>query len=122
MASGSASGAEAIANAILGCDLLASSEMALMAMPVEGGFLMGFDNYEVYDFAEGAMFAPMIGSIPFIGYVFVLEDGADAAAFAQSLMDNANLRWNICVTAEEMVADTYGNTVFFLMCPASLAG
>ncbi|MBQ9979465.1 MAG: hypothetical protein IJP23_00165 [Oscillospiraceae bacterium] len=122
MTSGSAAGAEAVANAVLGCELLANSEIALMAMPIEGGFLSGFDNVEITGFSEGAMFAPMIGSIPFVGYVFVLDDGADVASFAQTLEDNANLRWNICVTADEMVVETYGNTVFFLMCPASLQG
>lgn len=89
-------------------------------MPVEAGFLTGFDNVEITGFKEGVMFAPMIGTIPFVGYVFVLEDGADVEAFKTTLSDNANLRWNICTEAEEKVVENVGNTVFFLMCPKSL--
>lgn len=88
-----------------------------VTMPVEPGFLKGFDNAQITQFSEGVMFTPMMGTIPFVGYVFILENGADVDGFVQSLEDNANLRWNICTEAEEMVADTSGNTVFFLMCP-----
>ena len=88
-----------------------------VTMPVEPGFLTGFDNAEITGFSEGVMFAPMMGTIPFVGYVFTLEDGADVDGFVQTLEDNANLRWNICTEAEEMVAEADGNHVFFLMCP-----
>ena len=84
------------------------------AMPVEEGYLAGFDE-EIKGFKEGAMFGPVIGSIPFVGYVFILEDGADASAFISTLKKNANLRWNICVEAEEMVSGSVGNKVFFVM-------
>lgn len=88
-------------------------------MPVEEGLLSGFDNTEIKGFKEGVMFAPMIGSIPFVGYIFVLEEGADVESFKTTLDDSANLRWNICVTADEKIVDNKDNTVFFLMCPAS---
>lgn len=87
------------------------------AMPVEEGFLNGF-NEEVKGFSEGAMFAPMIGTIPFVGYVFKLPAGADVNAFINGLKANGNLRWNICTSAEEMVTGNVGQTVFFVMCPA----
>ena len=87
-------------------------------MPVEEGYLNGF-NEEIKGFKEGVMFGPAIGTIPFVGYVFVLEDGADVESFKTTLKDNANLRWNICTMAEEMVCESEGNTVFFLMCPTS---
>ena len=89
------------------------------AMEVEPGLLQGFDNYEVTGFKSGAVFQPMIGSIAFIGYVFEVEDGVSASDFAAKLKKNANLRWNICVEAEEMVTGTSGNKVFFVMCPKS---
>lgn len=89
-------------------------------MPVEPGLLMGFDNAEITGFSEGVMFAPMIGTIPFLGYVFVLEDGADTAAFVKTLEENANPRWNICTEAEETVTGSVGNKVFFVMCPTSM--
>lgn len=88
-------------------------------MPVEEGFLSGFTN-EITGFEEGVMFAPMIGSIPFVGYVFTLGEGDDAEAFVQNLISNADMRWNICVEAEEMITDHVDNTVFFLMCPTTL--
>ena len=87
------------------------------ALEIEPGFLSGFDNYEVTGFSKGAMFAPMMGTIPFVGYIFELEEGADVEAFKTSLKDNANLRWNICTEAEEMTVENKGNMVFFLMSP-----
>ena len=89
------------------------------AMEIEPGLLAGFDNYEVKGFKSGAVFMPMIGSIAFVGYVFELEAGADAAAFVNELTTNANPRWNICVEAEETVTATEGNMVFFCMSPLS---
>ena len=88
-------------------------------MPVEEGFLSGFTT-EITGFEEATMFAPMIGSIPFVGYVFTLGADADVDAFIDTLEANADLRWNICVEAEEMVVDNIDNTVFFLMCPKAL--
>jgi len=63
---------------------------------------------------------PMMGSIAFVGYVFELEDGADVSAFINNLRSSANMRWNICVEAEEMVTGSVGNKVFFVMCPKTL--
>ena len=87
-------------------------------MEVEPGLLTGFDNAEITGFSNGVMFAPMIGSIPFVGYVFTLEDGVDAAAFMQTLTDSANPRWNVCVEADETVVENADNMVFFVMCPS----
>ena len=108
--------AEGIANA-----LLENPAIKFMggAMPVEEGFLSGFDNTEIKGFKSGATFMPMIGSIPFVGYVFELENAADAPAFIKLLEGCANLRWNICVTADEMVSGSVGNKVFFVMAPTS---
>ena len=90
-----------------------------VTMLVEPGLLMGFDNAEVTGFKEGVMFAPMMGTIPFVGYVFELEDDTDVDSFKQTLEDNANLRWNICTEAEELIVESEGNKVFFLMSPKS---
>jgi hypothetical protein len=86
-------------------------------MEVEPGLLSGFDNYEVTGFEKGIMFGPAMGTIPFVGYIFELADGADVEAFKTGLKDNANLRWNICTEAEELTVDNVGNKVFFLMSP-----
>lgn len=88
-------------------------------MPVEEGLLTGFGETEITGFKEGAMFSPMIGTIPFMGYIFALEDGADVESFKTLLKDNADLRWNICTAAEELIVANEGNTVFFLMSPKS---
>ncbi|MBQ7986182.1 MAG: hypothetical protein IJ304_02825 [Clostridia bacterium] len=113
----SSMGTEELANA-----LIANPAIKFMggAMPVEEGLLSGFDGAEIKGFKSGAVFMPMIGSIPFIGYVFELENAADVSGFISNLKNNANLRWNICVTADEMVTGSVGNKVFFVMCPTSL--
>lgn len=90
------------------------------AMEVEPGLLSGFDNYEVTGFDKGAMFGPMMGSIAFVGYIFELPEGADVDAFVTGLKDNANPRWQICVTADETIVEANGNKVFFLMSPLTL--
>lgn len=90
-----------------------------IATNIAPGFLSGFDNFEVTGFSDGALFGPMIGSIPFIGYVFTLDADTDTDEFVKSLEDNANLRWNICVAADEMISATSGDKVFFVMAPTS---
>lgn len=85
---------------------------------VEEGLLTGFGNAEITGFDTGVMFAPIIGSIPFVGYVFSLDETADADSFVKLLEENANPRWNVCTEAEETVIETSENMVFFLMCPS----
>ncbi len=108
---------EELANKVIAHE---SIQFMPMVMPMEEGFLTGFNN-EISGFEEAYTFAPGIGTIPFVGYIFKLADGADVEAFKTTLESEANLRWNICTAAEEMVCENVGNTVFFLMCPMSLA-
>ncbi len=89
-------------------------------MPVEEGFLNGF-SADITGFKSGAVFMPMIGSIPFVGYIFELEEGADINAFVQMLKDNANMRWLVCVSADEIVCEAVDNTVYFCMAKTSFA-
>lgn len=86
-------------------------------MPVEEGWLAGFDT-EITGFSDGVMFSPMIGTIPFVGYIFTVDEST-SDDFMKTLQDNANLRWNICTEADEMIVDKSGDKVFFLMCPSS---
>ena len=106
--------AESIAN-----QLIANKIIPFMpaVMPVEEGGLNGFGDAEITGFKEGAMFGPMIGSIPFIGYVFELKDETDVNQFISTLKSNADLRWNICTEADEMVVCSVDKKVFFVMCP-----
>lgn len=106
-----------IADAVLTNEKIA---FAGATMEVEPGLLNGFGNAEITGFSEGAMFGPMIGTIPFIGYIFTLEDGTDVETFKNDLKTNGDLRWNICTEADEMVVESAGNKVFFVMCPSSL--
>ena len=107
--------AQEMADAILANPMI---QFGGASMEVEEGLLTGFGNAEIKGFTDGVMFAPMIGSIPFVGYVFTLEEGADVDAFLQTLKDNADPRWNICTEAEETVVENADNMVFFVMCPS----
>lgn len=108
--------AETLANTILANKQI---EFATAVMPVEPGYLPGFDA-DIEGFQSAVSFGPMISTIPFVGYIFELEEGADVDAFVAELEAHANLRWNVCTEAEEMVTAAEGNTVFFLMCPKSM--
>jgi len=90
----------------------------LAAMAVQPGYLNGFTD-EVTGFADGAMVAPWIGSIPFISYVFTLEDGTSAEDFINNLKTLADLRWNVCTEADEMAYAVENGVVCFVMAPAS---
>lgn len=91
------------------------TDIGMGTMAVEEGLLNGFDE-EINGFTKGVMFAPMIGSMPFVAYVFETDD-------PDTLMDNLKnhyqLNWNICTTADEMVVEKAGNYVFFVMAPYS---
>ena len=108
-----------IANALCMAEI---APFMLGAMEVEAGLLPGFDNYEVTGFSSGAVFMPMIGSIPFVGYIFEAEAGTDMINFVNDLTANCNPAWNICVEADEVLVGYFNNMVFFLMCPASIEG
>ena len=111
--------AQAIADKLASSAAVAAISPAAMELELEENYLSGFDNYEVNGFAKVIMVAPMMGTIPFVSYVFELAEGTDAAAFVQGLEDNANLRWNICTMADEMASAAEGNLVFFVMAPAA---
>ena len=57
---------ETLANALITNPII---PFAGGAMAVEPGFLQGFDA-DITGFDKGAVFMPMIGAIPFVGYVF----------------------------------------------------
>lgn len=93
--------------------LSTEADMNCVVMEAKEGFLNGFKE-EIKGFKKAYGFSPMIGSIPFVGYVFEVED---AAAFREKLLSVADPRWNICTEAAETVCVTDGNYVFFTMCP-----
>ena len=85
-----------------------------------GDYLPGFDENEIKGYKSGVAFMPMIGAIPFVGYVFELDGTVGSSEFIARLKKKANMRWLVCAEAEEMVAGSEGNKVFFVMCPKSL--
>ena len=106
--------AEEIANACLTSPVI---KFMGGTAPMEEGYLAGFNN-EITGFTSCTMFAPNIGTIPFVGYVF--EVSGDASAFAEKLKAEANPRWNICTEAEQTICEVSGNKIFFLMCPRAM--
>lgn len=78
-------------------------------------YLAGFTT-EIKGFKKAYGIAPMIGTIPFIAYIFEVENPAD---FKKTLEKNADLRWNICVEADEMKTTVVDNYVFFIMSPSN---
>lgn len=88
-------------------------EVSMTTMEVEPGWLNGFEN-EIKTFNNGVMFAPMIGTIPFVGYIFETDD---TELLMSELEANASLNWNICTTADEMLVKAHDNYVFFVMSP-----
>ena len=103
---------EAIGAALCGNPMF---EMKMDALAVEPGLLNGFGNAEIKGFKEGTMFAPMIGSIPFVGYVFKVDEGTNVSEFINELKENADLRWNICTEADQMLVTAVDQTVLFAM-------
>ena len=86
-----------------------------MSAEMEEGFLMGF-SADITGFDKAVMFAPMIGAIPFVGYIFELSSADDCEAFCAMLLENCDPRWNICTEADETVCGSADNLVFFVMC------
>ena len=105
--------AESIATALSQNETLA---FMAMSQKMEPGYLAGLTE-EVKDFEDCYFVGPAIGSIPFVAYVFDLADDADANAFAANLESLHDLRWNICVAADQMLTAVEGDLVFFIMAP-----
>ena len=95
-------------------------ELSLMAAEIDPAYMPGFADATIEGYESAAMLAPMIGVIPFVSYIFNLAEGTDANAFAENLKAVADPNWNICTTADETLTYVEGNTVFFVMSPASM--
>lgn len=93
--------------------------LELSANSVEAGWLAGLEEFT--SFADGAQFAPMIGSIPFVGYVFMLDADVNADEVVETIKGQANLAWNVCTEADVLLTSTYKdrgrNAVLVVMAP-----
>ena len=81
------------------------------AQNVSAGNLSGF-NSDVTGFMEGVMLKPTIQTIPFVAYVFYLNESEDVETFEKNLYDNVNLKWNEVTEADEIVVTAVGRHVF----------
>ena len=64
---------------------------------------------------EAYLYQPGMMGQAYIGYIFRLADGTDIEAFKTALKEKADLRWNICTSANTIICENYGDTVFFSM-------
>ncbi len=102
-----------VANAIAKNEIL---EIKLdVAKMSKDDYISGFKT-EIKDFKGAVVIRPIISSIPFIAYIFETEN---ASEFAKDLKENADLRWNICTTADDLEVSTIDNYVFIVMAPKS---
>lgn len=90
------------------------TEYDLATMDVEPGYLNGFTE-EIDGFEEATMFSPMIGTIPFVGYVFKTSD---PVSLLEKLESTHDLRWNICTEADIAFSDINDKYLMFVMSPA----
>lgn len=112
----SATDLEELANTLANNEMF--NEVSMTTMVIEPGFLNGFTT-EIKEFNNGVMVAPIVGTIPFVCYVF--ETDATEALVGE-LEANHDLRWNICTEADEMLVKAHGNYVFFVMSPYNFEG
>ena len=90
-------------------------EIAVGVMEAEEGYLDGFDG-EISGFKKAYSIKPMIGSQPFVAYVFETDD---ASTLKDLLKEKANKRWNICTEADDLEISVVDNYVFLVMSPTN---
>lgn len=90
------------------------TELTCMIEKMESGYFPGFDE-EITGFKQAVGIMPMIGTIPFVAYIFEVED---PSSFKEMLSKYANPAWNICTQADLTVIYTKDNYVYFEMSPA----
>ena len=76
-------------------------------------YLTGF-NEKIQGYKKAYVIVPTISTIPFIAYIFESDKPNE---LANTLKEQANLRWNICTEADEMKVSVVDNYVFFVMSP-----
>ena len=110
-------GARAMAEELLKGDYLTFDHATTDVQP---GKLKGFGDAEITGFKEGVMFEAKKDEVPFLAYVFTLEEETDAETFMTNLKAKANPQWNSKVKADEMFTERSEKQVFFVMSPKSL--
>ena len=110
-------GARAMADELLKGDYLTFDHATTEIQP---GKLKGFGDAEITGFKEGVMIEAKKEDVPFLAYIFTLDDDTDAETFMTTLKSKANPQWNSKVKADEMFTERSEKQVFFVMSPKSL--
>jgi hypothetical protein len=111
---------EEIANEIM-LSKLGTAVQFPMVMPVEPGYLSGFNNESEFGgFTSATLIAPGMMGVAFVAYIFDLAPDADVAAFVKKVEESVDPRWNGCTEAEMTVVGAYDNSVFLIMCPTKI--
>lgn len=110
-------GARAMADELLKGDYLTFDHATTDVQP---GKLKGFGDAEITGFKEGVMIEAKKEDVPFLAYIFTLDDDTDAETFMTTLKSKANPQWNSKVQADEMFTERSEKQVFFVMSPKSL--
>lgn len=110
-------GARAMADELLKGDYLTFEHATTDVQP---GKLKGFGDAEITGFKEGVMIEAKKEEVPFLAYIFTLDDDTDAETFMTSLKSKANPQWNTKVKADEMFTERSEKQVFFVMSPKAL--
>lgn len=76
----------------------------------------GTERLELHGFTDGAVLSPMISPNTFLCYVFFVKDASEMSAFEETLKNQADLAWNVCVVANTVITQTDGTAVLFIMC------
>ena len=79
---------------------------------VKEGKLLGFGENSINGFIEGVILKPTIPTIPFVAYVFSLDDTQNAEEFARNLTACVDLKFIEVEEAEEIVVTIAGQYVF----------
>ena len=90
-------------------------KIAVGVMDVEKGLLDGFDG-EITEFLRAYAIKPMIGSQPFVAYIFETNN---TTKLKELLEEKANKRWNICTEADDLEISVVDNYVFLVMSPTN---
>lgn len=90
-------------------------------MPAIADIEINKDNFESFLFippiegAEALASEGMISAVAHSAVLLRLPEGADAAAVAKSIEENANPRKWVCVEAEKTTVSVHGNTILLVM-------
>lgn len=110
-------GARAMADELFKGDYLTFDHATTDVQP---GKLKGFGDAEITGFKEGVMIEAKTEDVPFLAYIFTLDDNTDAETFMTTLKSKADSQWNTKVKADEMFTERSEKQVFFVMSPKTL--